>query len=315
MIEAASHLERMRIGDADAAAGTVADHQRLSVVRNAGHPGPLACADHPNLTAKRKVQHRNVVGTRVGDVGSVTLRIHVDKVGLPLDANRRSDGVGLRIDHRDGAAAGIHHVHFVPVRIDRQPGRAGADRDHPVLAHVHQVEHGYGIAAAITDVGVFAIIRRVVREVPLPATPAPSVIRTSQGRQRLRIGRTRFVYTLAAGGLGDRDSTGQRPVNGRGDLRYLIHEFNKLVRVHRLCAIGERLIRLVVHLDHQAVGSHRGRRASQRQNHVALARPWLGSTMIGRWLSRCTAGTILRSRVLRVWSAKVRTPRSHRITW
>src|SRR5437870_4554971 len=35
---------------------------------------------------------------------------------------------------------------------------------------------------------------------------------------------------------------------------------------------------------------------------------------MGRWLSRWTAGTTLRSSVLRVCSAKVRTPRSHSTT-
>ena len=42
--------------------------------------------------------------------------------------------------------------------------------------------------------------------------------------------------------------------------------------------------------------------------------PRLGSTMIGRCDSACTAGTADRSRVLRVAVSKVRMPRSHRIT-
>ena len=62
MIEAASHFERVHIGDADAAAGTVGNHQRLAVVRNAGHTRPLTGANHANLTATRKVQHRDIVG-------------------------------------------------------------------------------------------------------------------------------------------------------------------------------------------------------------------------------------------------------------
>ena len=41
-------------------------------------------------------------------------------------------------------------------------------------------------------------------------------------------------------------------------------------------AIGEGLVRLVVHLDHQAVGADRGSRASQGQNHVAFARAMAG---------------------------------------
>ncbi len=48
---------------------------------DAGHAGPLAGADHADLTAKRKVEHRYVVGTGVGHVGAAALRIHVDEVG------------------------------------------------------------------------------------------------------------------------------------------------------------------------------------------------------------------------------------------
>ena len=54
-----------------------------------------------------------------------------------------------------------------------------------------------------------------------------------------------------------------------------------------------------------------------RASGVTLSRlpvPWLGSTMMGRCDKCFTAGITLRSSVLRVWSAKVRTPRSHRIT-
>lgn len=42
--------------------------------------------------------------------------------------------------------------------------------------------------------------------------------------------------------------------------------------------------------------------------------PWLGSTIIGRWLSSLTKGMMLRSRVFRVAVSKVRMPRSQRMT-
>jgi hypothetical protein len=35
--------------------------------------------------------------------------------------------------------------------------------------------------------------------------------------------------------------------------------------------------------------------------------PWLGSTMIGKWLRRCTAGTMLRSREARVIGKRAHT--------
>ena len=115
-----------------------------------------------------------------------------------MHANGRSDGVGLRIDHGDGTAAGIHHIHFIPARVHRQPGRAGADRDHAVLAHVHQVEHGYGIAAAIADVGVLAIIRRIVGEITLLATGRAQRDQDQPWQAAAGMAAP-VVYTLAAG--------------------------------------------------------------------------------------------------------------------
>ena len=47
---------------------------------------------------------------------------------------------------------------------------------------------------------------------------------------------------------------------------------------------------------------------------VRIPIAWLGSTITGRWLSSLRAGTAERSKVNRVWSAKVRIPRSQRIT-
>ena len=42
---------------------------------------------------------------------------------------------------------------------------------------------------------------------------------------------------------------------------------------------------------------------------------WLGSTIIGRWVSPRSTGIALKSRVLRVAFSKVRIPRSHRMTF
>ncbi len=42
---------------------------------------------------------------------------------------------------------------------------------------------------------------------------------------------------------------------------------------------------------------------------------WEGSTTMGRWLILRMAGMADRSRVLRVKVSKVRTPRSHKITF
>ena len=124
-------------------------------------PGASPAPITPITRRLRKVDHRDIVGTGVGDVSALTLRIDVDKVGLPLHGNGRSDGVGFGIDHGHRTAAGIHHVNLVPARVDRQSGRIGADGDDAVLPHVDQVENSYGIAAAIADVGVLAIICRI----------------------------------------------------------------------------------------------------------------------------------------------------------
>ena len=62
--------------------------------------------------------------------------------------------------------------------------------------------------------------------------------------------------------------------------------------------------------------SHPDATAARAIAGIRSGRPvaWLGSTMIGRWLSPWTLGTIDRSSVLRVESSNVRTPRSQRIT-
>ena len=69
--------------------------------------------------------------------------------------------------------------------------------------------------------------------------------------------------------------------------------------------------------NYQVILCERGVRTFADHTRNTLSRrpvPWLGSTRMGRWLARCTAGTTLRSSVLRAWSLNVRTPRSHRIT-
>ena len=67
--------------------------------------------------------------------------------------------------------------------------------------------------------------------------------------------------------------------------------------------------------DDQTVRSDRDRGARQRHDFVALAGAVAGIDDDGQMAETLHRGNrCSRSRVLRVWSAKVRTPRSHRIT-
>src|SRR5438128_12327799 len=60
-----------------------------------------------------------------------------------------------------------------------------------------------------------------------------------------------------------------RSSNRRGDDAQLRHQAIELRGEHRLRAVGERVIRIAVHLDDQAAGARGNRRADQRRHHVA----------------------------------------------
>ena len=49
------------------------------------------------------------------------------------------------------------------------PVGRGADLQYPLLAQIHQIEHGHRVAAAIGDVGEFAIVRRIFGKAPAAA--------------------------------------------------------------------------------------------------------------------------------------------------
>src|ERR1019366_3071461 len=57
------------------------------------------------------------------------------------------------------------------------------------------------------------------------------------------------------------------------------HEFFKLLEEERLGAIGKRMLRIVVHLEEQAIGARRNRRPSHGRNFVAASRAmrWVGN--------------------------------------
>ena len=68
------------------------------------------------------------------------------------------------------SAARIDYVDLVARRIHGYAARVGSHRKHAVLPHVDDIQHRHRIAAAIRDVGVFAVICRVRREAGLLTT-------------------------------------------------------------------------------------------------------------------------------------------------
>ena len=79
------------------------------------------------------------------------------------------DGVVLGIDDGDGTLpgrrAGVDHIDFVAHGIGDNGGRILADGDFAIDAHVYDVVDRDGAAAAVGDVGVFAVGRIVLGKV------------------------------------------------------------------------------------------------------------------------------------------------------
>jgi hypothetical protein len=91
----------------------------LTIAGDTRHAGRLPGPDNANLTAQRKIDHRHIIGSRVGHVRPRALRIQIDKVGPPLHRNGSSDGVAFRVDYRDRAAARVDGIHLIAMRVDR----------------------------------------------------------------------------------------------------------------------------------------------------------------------------------------------------
>ena len=77
-----------------------------------------------------------------------------------------------------------------------------------------------------------------------------------------------------------------RPIQHLGDRAHLPEQLFQLRGEDRLRAVGARLLGVVMHFHHQAVAATA---TAARESGITLLRlpvPWLGSTRMGRWLSR-----------------------------
>ena len=72
--------------------------------------------------------------------------------------------------------------------------------------------------------------------------------------------------------------------SGRRRWRGLRGSVGRIFGQDGLRAVGKRAVRIVMHLDEQAIRAHRDRRARERQHFVAPSGAVVGSTTIGRWL-------------------------------
>ena len=67
------------------------------------------------------------------------------------------------------------------------------------------------------------------------------------------------------------DAAGQSALNHRRNLFDLVHHARKLVRIDGLGSVGESLLGLIVHFNHDAVSTHSNGGTGHGQHLVALA--------------------------------------------
>ncbi len=86
-----------------------------------------------------------------------------------MDRDRDRDAILLSVNHGDCAGLGVDDIDLVANRIHRKVCWIGANLQSPILAEIDEIEHGYGVGAAVTDVGKLAI---AVGDVRKPASAA-----------------------------------------------------------------------------------------------------------------------------------------------
>ena len=86
-----------------------------------------------------------------------------------MDGDGGRNGILLRVDHTDGAVAGVDHVDLVASEADGDSGGVLADGEFAVAPQIHDIEDGDGIASAVGDIGKFAIVGGILREIMMPA--------------------------------------------------------------------------------------------------------------------------------------------------
>ena len=211
-----------------------------------------------------------------------------------MDGDGGGDGVVFSVDDGDGTlaagGAGVDHVNLVARGAGGDGDGILADGQFAVEAHIDHVEDGDGAAAAVGDVGIFAVVGRVLREVVRAAGGEGQKARAMRlaSRSEARLGHLAIEWHVPAmvqSGTGfmdccavmarprgvDVDAAGEIAADHGGDLLDLVHHGGELVGIDGLRAVGERLFGLVVDFDQDAVGAGGDGGAGHGQHAVAAA--------------------------------------------
>src|SRR5664280_1920090 len=323
----AAHRKLLRIDDGNRIVGAIADDRQLSIGRDLGETRRTAhlycCDDRPFI----KIDDRNIGRAGVGHVSTLAIRGNRDEVGRAMNPNGRFDCVALRANDADVIGVGIGNVDFVAGGTGGDARRTCAYRDRLDIAKLKQIENADRVALAVGNVGVFVVAgfdgralmaggraqredHHAYRSSPPPRgklSQPPPCCAHQRAAADPAVALPRRTNGSATGSATERPST-------------LAIWRTSAMRSSNCCGKSDWLPSLRAWSGSvwtSMIKPSAPTATAARDSGVTLLRlpvPWLGSTIIGRWLKRCTAGTMLRSSVLRVWSAKVRTPRSHRIT-
>src|SRR5271157_2148253 len=317
-----AHRELGRVKDGDGVVGTIAYDHELPVRRNSPQTRSAAYANGRYHRALGNIDDGNIRRAGVGHVGALAVGRNGNKVRRAMNANGGDHFVALGVNDADVVGFGVDDVDFVALGIGGDAGRACADGDGLHILELQQIDNADGIALAVGNVRVFVVPRL---DGPALATECQAQ-RQHQTQQRDNVPESCFGHQRAAADPAPaRSGLGRRApglATGSAIVRFNTFAISRTsaMRLSNCSGYSDCLPSLSARSGSGWTSMMRPSAptaTAARDSGVTLLRlpvPWLGSTMIGRWLSRCTAGTTLRSSVLRVWSANVRTPRSHRTT-
>ncbi len=97
VLEDGAHASAGRIHKADRIASVVRHDDRISVGSYARFNGLFARSDLRHLSSGLQINHRNRVGTGVGNVRKLAVGIKVNRKRLSMQRNRRRNRVAFRI--------------------------------------------------------------------------------------------------------------------------------------------------------------------------------------------------------------------------
>src|SRR5271157_4066826 len=303
----AAHRELGRVKDGDGVVGTIAHDHELPVRRNFRQTRSAAYANSSDHRALGNIYDGNIRRPGVGHVGPLAVGRNGNKVRRAMNANGGDHFVALGVNDADVDGFGVGDVDFVALGISSDAGRACADGDSLHVLELQQIENADGIALPVGNVCVF-----VVPRLDRPALMAGCRAQGNQTQQRDNGPATCFGHQRAAPDPAlARTGPGRRApglATGSAILRFNTFAISRTsaIRSSNCSGNSDCLPSLSARSGSGWTSMMRPSAptaTAARDSGVTLLRlpvPWLGSTMIGRWLNRCTAGTTLRSSVLRV---------------